>query len=106
MKVFERFLKREVLHQKTIEIDNDLYEKIEYLSKYTYEATISNIINECIYELIRSEKINMYPKEKNSIKIKHTIILRDSALKGLEKIKKKYGISISKLIDISIRNIV
>lgn len=105
MSVLDKFRKKEDIVQKTIEIECEIFEKIEYLSNHVYDATISRIINECIDELIEKENIKMYPKKEGEISTKHSLMLRKSSLEGLEKLRKKYGISIYKLIDISIRNV-
>lgn len=106
MSIFNRFLKKEKLCQKTVEIENSLFEKLEYLSDNVYEATISGLINECICFLLENETINVYPKIKDEIKIKRTILIRESNVEGLEMLKEKYGISVSKLINIAIKNAV
>lgn len=105
MAIKDRLSIKEKLVQKTINIDNDLYERIERLSKNKYEESISKIINACVLELANSEKINIYANE-NELLIKHTIIFRQSALIELERLHKKYRISIYKLVNIAIHNVV
>lgn len=105
MSVLDKFYKKDILIQKTIEIDSTLFDKVDFLSKEVYDASISKIINACIDELIEKENISLYEKNENEISLKHTIILRNSSLEGLEKLKQKYDISINKLINISIHNV-
>lgn len=102
MSVLDRFYKKDTLVQKTVEIDSNLFDKVEFLSKNIYDASISKIINACIDDLISTKKIELYEREKNEISLKHTIIIRESSLNELEKLKEKYEISINKLINIAI----
>lgn len=105
MSVLDRFWKRDILVQKTIDIDSDLYDKIEYLSENVYDASISKIINACIDELVEKENIKMYPKENNELLTKHSLILRKNSLENLNKLKDKYGIAVYRLIHIAIKNV-
>lgn len=97
MSIKNRLTKKEKLIQKTMNIDNDLYERIEKLAKRKYDESISRIINACVYELAETE---------NELLVKHTIIFRQSALKELERLRKKYRISIYKLVNIAIHNVI
>lgn len=105
MSVLDKFNKKEEIVQKTIEIECEIFEKVEYLSNYVYDATISKIINECIDDMIKKENIKLYPKKDGEISTKHSVMLRKSTLDGLGKLRKKYRISTYKLIDIAIRNV-
>lgn len=105
MSILDRFWKRDTLVQKTIDIDSDLYDKIEYLSENVYDASISKIINACIDELVEKENIKMYPKENNELLTKHSLILRKNSLENLNKLKDKYGIAVYRLIHIAIKNV-
>lgn len=105
MSIKSRLNKREQLIQKTINIDSDLYERLANLSRYKYEESISRIINACIYELAQTENIFIY-NVKNTLFVKHTIIFKKSALKELNRLKNKYNISICKLVNIAINNVI
>ncbi len=105
MNVLDRFWKKSELVQKTIEIESSLYDKVEYLADNVYDASASKIVNACIDELIEKENIVIYPKEDNELFTKHSLILRQNSLDNLNKLKEKYGISIYKLIHISLKNV-
>ena len=45
----------------------------------------------------------IYKKPKNDIDVARSIIIRESVYKKLEDMREKYGISISKLINIAVR---
>ena len=49
------------------------------------------------------EKVVIYRKEKDEINVARSIIIRESMYKKLEDMREKYGISISKLVNIAIR---
>ena len=105
MNVLDRFWKKSELVQKTIEIESSLYDKVEYLADNVYDASASKIVNACIDELIEKENIVIYPKEDTELFTKHSLILRQNSLDNLNKLKEKYGISIYKLIHISLKNV-
>ncbi len=106
MSVLDRFWEHDILIQKTIEIESNLYDKIEYLSENIYDASISKIINACIDDLIEKENVQLYTKEDNELFTKHSIILRKRSLDNLNLLKEKYGISVYKLIYIAIKNVI
>lgn len=105
MSVLDRFWPKDELIQRTIEIQSSLYDEIEFLCNNVYDTSVSKVINACIDELIKTENVKLYPKESNELFTKHSIILRKSSLKSLEKLKDKYGISVYKLIHIAIKNV-
>ena len=100
MSVLDRFWPKDELVQKTIEIESSLFDEIEFLCTYVYDTSVSKLINACIDELVETEDVKLYPKEYDE----HTLILRKSSLENLEKLKDKYGVSVYKLIHISIKN--
>lgn len=104
MGVFDRFYKKERIVRKTVEIDNRLYEKLKEISKNEISASVNQLINACIEQLIEKENIQMYIKPKNEISIKHTLFIRESFVEQLDKLKDKYNISIYKLVNMSINN--
>lgn len=104
MGVFDRFYKKEKLVRKTIEIDNNLYEKLKELSDNEISASVNQLINACIEELIKKENIKMYVKPKEEISVKHSLLIRESFVQELDNLKDKYDISIYKLVNMSIYN--
>ena len=104
MGAFDRFYKKEKLVRKTIEIDNNLYEQLKQLSDNEISASANQLINACIEELIKKENIKMYIKPKNEISIKHSLLIRESFVEELDKLKDKYDISIYKLVNMAINN--
>ena len=48
MGVFDRFYNKEKLIRKTIEIDENLYEKLKEISDNEISASVNQLINACI----------------------------------------------------------
>lgn len=103
MATFDRFYKREKIINRTLEIDEDLYEKLAYLSKNVYDASINRLVNASIEELLKTEDIKIYESKRNSY-VARSFLIRESLLEGLYKLKKKYRISIYLLVNIAIKN--
>ena len=96
--------KREELISRTLDIDEELYYKLEFLSKERYDASISKLVNISVEELVKTEKIQIY-KRKNNSYISRSFLLRESVLNGLYELKRKYRIPIYLLVNIAIRNV-
>lgn len=101
--IFNRFYDKDVIIQKTFEIDSNLYDRIEFLSENIYDASISKLINACIDDLVETEDIKLYPKDGNELYTKHSLLLRRYSLDNLETLKSKYSISVYKLINMAIK---
>lgn len=104
MGAFDRFFIKENLIRKTIEIDNNLYEELKKISENKYDASVNKLINASIEELISTENLKVYVRDKNEISLKHTLLIRESLVKALDDLKEKYGISVYKLVNIAIYN--
>ncbi len=105
MNIFDNyFLKKDKLLKRRIEIDNSLYEKLMELTE-VYDTSINKMVNVAIIELIKSGNVNIYEKNENEIVESHNFAIRESSYKELEKLKDKYGVSIYKLVNIAIYNV-
>lgn len=104
MGAFDRFYDKEKLIRKTVEIDNDLYDRLSEISKSKYNTSVNMLINASIEELIKSENINLYAKEDKYSTMKHSLLIKESFSNGLNKLKEKYNIPISRLINMAIKN--
>ena len=102
--VFSRFYDRDVIVQKTFEIESGLYDRLEFLSENIYDASISKLVNACIDDLVETEDVKLYPKDGKELYIKHSLLLRRYSLDNLEALKLKYDVSVYKLINIAIKN--
>lgn len=104
MEWFDRFLRKEKWIKKSAEIEGNLYDRLKEISENDLDASINKIVDACINDLSLGEKVIIYKKENNEINVARSIIIRESMYKKLEEMREKYGISISKLINIAIRN--
>ena len=48
----------------------------------------------------------MYKKPDNEISVPHSLLIREELYKKLEELREKYGISIYRLVNIAIKNVV
>ena len=99
----DKIYKKEKLISRTFYIDEELYLELERLSKEVYEASISKLMNVAIEELVEKEKIEVY-ENRNRTCVTRSILIRESLLKGLSELKIKYGLSISMLVNIAVKN--
>ncbi len=104
MEWYDRFLSREKWIKKSAEIEGSLYDRLKEISENELDASINKIVDACISDLELGEKVVIYKKENNEINVARSVIIRESMYKKLEEMREKYGISISKLINIAIRN--
>ena len=58
-----------------------------------------------IIELIENKNIKFYEQNDNQIIESHNFAIRESSYKELEKLKEKYGLSIYKLVNIAVYNL-
>lgn len=103
MTCFSRFYKKENLINRSLDIDEELYYELEYLSKNVYEASISKLVNASIERIIEDEKIQVYER-KNKSYVSRSFLIRESLIDGLYVLKKKYRVSICLLVNVAIRN--
>lgn len=103
MSYSNKLYRKEKLISKTFYIDENLYMELEKLSKDVYDASISKLINIAIEELIESEKIEIY-ENRHKACVMRSILIRESLLKGINELKIKYGLSVSMLVNIAVKN--
>jgi len=104
MSCLGRLYRKEKLISRTLDIDEELYYKLEFLSNERYDASISKLVNISIEELVKTENVQIY-KRKNNSYVSRSFLLRESVLDGLYELKSKYRIPIYLLVNIAIRNV-
>ena len=92
--------------RRTFSVDYRLYDKLKYLTDNIYDVSINKLVNICIKELIETENIKLYKLDYKENKMDRTYLIPKSYLTKLEKLKAKYNISVTKLINIAIYNAV
>ena len=100
MSCLGRLYRKEKLISRTLDIDEELYYKLEFLSNERYDASISKLVNISIEELVRTENVQIY-KRKNNSYVSRSFLLRESVLDGLYELKSKYRIPIYLLVNIA-----
>ena len=100
---YNRFYEKEKLVKKSVEIEGNLYDKLKEIANEELDASVNKIIDACIDYFEIAEKVVIYRKRKDEINVAKSIIIRESIYKKLEDMREKYGISISKLVNIAIR---
>ena len=103
MEWYEKFNKKEKWVKKSVEIEGKLYDRLKEISNKQLDASVNKIIDACIDDLKIGEKVVIYRKEKDEINVARSIIIRESMYLKLEDMSEKYGISISKLVNLAIR---
>lgn len=98
-----KFYKKEQSVNRSLSIDEDLYFRLENLSKNVYDASISKLVSASIERLIETENIQIYER-KNKSYVSRSFLLRESLLDSLYELKDKYGVSLCLLINVAIRN--
>ena len=98
-----KFSKREKRIRKTYEIEDDLYNFLEEAS-LTYDASVSDILNFCISELIRTNDLKIYTSS-NMKNPSHNFNIAVSNVKGLAKLSETTPFTIKSLVNMSVKNI-
>lgn len=92
--------KKEELEQKTVQIEDTLYDQLIELSENQLDASVSKIINACIYEFSEKERITM--REITDLS-KHSVIFRKTALEKLTGMKAKFNIPQYVILNLAIK---
>ena len=100
---YNRFYEKEKWVKKSVEIEGNLYDKLKEIANEELDASVNKIIDACIDDFEIAEKVVIYRKRKDEINVARSIIIREPIFKKLEDMREKYGISISKLVNIAIR---
>lgn len=89
--------------QKSINIEDKLYTRLKKLVEKEYDATISDIINVCIEDLVSSGNVKYYAKPEGEITIYRSVMIRKENVEALNKITKETGISFTRLVNIAMK---
>ena len=103
MEWYNRFYPKEKWVKKSAEIEGKLYDRLKEIADKELDASVNKIIDACVDDFKMEEKIVIHKKDKNEINVARSIIIRESMYKKLEEMREKYGVSISKLINIAVR---
>ena len=103
MEWYNRFYTKEKWVKKSAEIEGKLYDRLKEISEKELDASVNKLIDACVDDLKLEDRVVIYKKERDEINVARSIIVRESVYKKLEDLREKYGISISKIINIAIK---
>ena len=89
--------------KKSINIDDSLYKKLMKFTKKNYDATISDMINVCIEDLLSTGSVKYYAKPEDEITIYRSVMIRKENAEALNKITQETGISLTRLVNIAMK---
>ena len=104
MEPIEKLYKKDKIVTRSLHIDEDLYEKLQYLCENVYDTSVSKLVNICVEtELQNENKIKFYKKPYKTESIYRSILFRKEFYDKLVEIREKTGISFSRLVNGSIK---
>ena len=89
--------------KKSINIDDSLYKRLMRFTKKNYDATISDMINVCIEDLLSTGSVKYYAKPEDEITIYRSVMIRKENAEALNKITQETGISLTRLVNIAMK---
>lgn len=89
--------------KKSINIDDSLYKRLMRYTKKNYDATISDMINVCIEDLLSTGSVKYYAKPEDEITIHRSVMIRKENAEALNKITQETGISLTRLVNIAMK---
>lgn len=89
--------------KKSINIDDSLYKRLMRYIKKNYDATFSEVMNVCIEEYVYENKPSFYEKPENETVTYRSIMIRKENLDNLQKLHKKTGISVTRLLNCAVK---
>ena len=92
--------------KKSINIDDSLYKRLMRYTKKNYDATISDMINVCIEDLLSTGSVKYYAKPEDEITIYRSVMIRKENAEALNKITQETGISLTRLVNIAMKEFI
>ena len=89
--------------KKSINVDDSLYKRLMRYTKKNYDATISDMINVCIEDLLSTGSVKYYAKPEDEITIYRSVMIRKENAEALNKITQETGISLTRLVNIAMK---
>ena len=85
------------------ELFKDPLGKIKEIVDKDYDATISDMINVCIEDLLSKGSVKYYAKPEDEITIYRSVMIRKENAEALNKITQETGISLTRLVNIAMK---
>ncbi len=89
--------------QKSINLEDRLYTRLKEIVDKDYDATISDMINVCIEDLLSTGSVKYYAKPEDEITIYRSVMIRKENAEALNKITQETGISLTRLVNIAMK---
>lgn len=89
--------------QKSINLEDRLYTRLKEIVDKDYDATISDMINVCIEDLLSTGSVKYYAKPGDEITIYRSVMIRKENAEALNKITQETGISLTRLVNIAMK---
>ena len=104
MEPIERLYKKDEIITRSLHLDENLYIRLQYLCDNVYDTSISKIINVCVEtQLNEINKLKFYKKPYKTDSIYRSILFRKKFYDQLVQIREETGISLSRLVNGSIK---
>lgn len=89
--------------KKTVNIDDSLYKRLMKFTKKNFDSSFSEIVNVCIEDYIEKNKPSFYEKPELETVTYRSIMIRKDNLNNLQKMYKRTGISVTRLLNCAIK---
>ena len=103
---YRLYLKANYTMQKSVNLDDRLYTRIKEIADYDLDASLSDLVNVCIEEMLLKGRVFYYPKPYGEIALYRSLMLRKDNLRRLEEIKNIRGFSITRMINLAIKEFI
>lgn len=103
---YRLYLKANYTMQKSVNLDDRLYTRIKEIADYDLYASLSDLVNVCIEEMLLKGRVFYYPKPYGEIALYRSLMLRKDNLRRLEEIKNIRGFSITRMINLAIKEFI
>lgn len=105
MRATDVFFKKQKIIRRSYDISENMYERLNFLSQNVYEASINKLVCVAINHLLKTNDVRLYSIEEPDFYSKRTFALPEELILGLDQFSIRYNIGVSKLVNISIHNL-
>ena len=104
MEPIQRLYKKDEMVTRSLHIDENLYNKLQYLCDNVYETSVSKLTNICVETLLtHKDNVKFYKKPYKTESIYRSILFRKEFFDELIRLRDETGISFSRLVNGSVK---
>lgn len=104
MEPIQRLDKKNEVITRSLHIDEDLYNSLQYLCENVYDTSVSKLINICVETFLEhKDVIKFYKKPYKTDSIYRSVLFRKEFYDELISLRDETGISFSRLVNGSIK---